>query len=380
MALASLRTEFPVSGRYIYLDHAGVAPVSGRVRAAVERFIAESAGSGAFTYPEWAKQISETRSLAAQLLNAETSEIAFVRSTSHGLSLVAEGLPWNTGENVVVYEKEFPANLFPWLHLERKGVEARIVRARNGRVEIDDIASAIDEKTRLIALSSVQFTTGFRVDLEKLGGICRSKGVLLCVDAIQSLGLIPADVQRCCIDFLAADAHKWLMGPEGIGIFYCRKGLAEQLEPPLVGWKSVMNEFAFETPVFDLKTDAQRFEEGSLNLMGIIGLGAAIGLLLEAGIERIERRVLDLGDLIIQEADARNFSVLSPRDRRERGGIVTVAGTFDPVGVREGLRKKGIMVNTRAGGIRISPHFYNTEEEIRDCFRTIDQLTAERSC
>ena len=374
MERGSFRTEFPVSEKYIYLDHAGVAPVSDRVRVAVERFIAGSARSGAFDYPEWATQIAGIRALAARLLNAETSEIAFIRSTSHGMSLVAEGLAWNTGDNVIIYEKEFPSNLFPWLHLKRKGVEARIVRAKNGRGKIDDMVSAIDGKTRLIAISSVQFATGFRVDLEQLGSICRRRGILLCVDAIQSLGVIPADVQRCSIDFLAADAHKWLMGPEGIGIFYCRKGLAEQLEPPLVGWKSVKDEFAFEAPVFELKTDAQRFEEGSLNLMGIIGLGAAIGLLLEAGIEQIEQRVLDLGDLIIQEADARSYTVLSPRVRSERGGIVTVAGPFDPAGVRERLREKGIMVNTRAGGIRISPHFYNTEKEIRDCFKAIDVL------
>jgi selenocysteine lyase/cysteine desulfurase len=367
----SYRREFPVTGRYVYLDHAGIAPVSLRVTSAVDRFLSESAEGGSFHYLAWAHRIARVRMDCARLINATPHEIAFVKNTSHGLSLVAEGLDWKPGDNVIIYEKEFPSNIYPWLDLKRKGVEVRILPSRDGRILIDDIEQRIDSRTRLLALSSVQFSNGFRIDLARVGELCRGKGVLFCVDAIQSLGVIPMDVKDCTIDFLSADGHKWLLGPEGIGIFYCRSELAERLIPPLVGWKSVKNELDFDKPDFVLKTDALRFEEGSLNMMGIVGLGAAVELLLEAGIGRIEQRVLDLGDVIISAADKRGHRVLTPKERGQRGGIVTFAGTFDPASVRDLLRERGIMVNVRGGGLRVSPHFYNTEDEVLRLFQQL---------
>jgi len=368
------RRDFPITEKYIYLDHAGVAPTSLRVKAAVEKFLTESAGCGAFQYPQWMQRVTDVRRSCARLINAKIDEIAFVRSTSHGLSLVAEGLDWEEGDNLLIYEKEFPSNIYPWTNLARKGVERRVIPSREGRILIDDIGRLMDSRTRLLAISSVQFANGFRVDLKRLGNLCRAKGPLLCVDAIQSLGAFPMDVNECHVDFLAADAHKWLLGPEGIGIFYCRKELAEQLNPLLIGWKSVQNELDFDNPAFRLKSDAMRFEEGSMNLMGILGLGAAIDLLFEVGIENIEQRVLDLGDLIVHEAEKRGFALLTPKDREERGGNITICGKFDATKMKDALREKGIMVNVRAGGIRVSPHFYNTEEEIRAFFKTLDCL------
>lgn len=223
-------------------------------------------------------------------------------------------------------------------------------------------------------MSTVQFSNGFRIDLKRLGELCRRKGVLLCIDAIQSLGIIHMDVREFNVDFLAADAHKWMLGPEGIGIFYCRKELAQNLRPPLVGWKSVQNEFDFDHPVLRLKTDAQRFEEGSQNLMGIFGLGAAIELLLEVGIPNIEERVLDLGDQIIVEAEKRGLAVMTLKQREHRGGNITIAGSFDPAAARDALRERRIMVNVRGGGLRVSPHFYNTAEDITTLFQNLDSL------
>jgi selenocysteine lyase/cysteine desulfurase len=367
----SYRREFPVTENHIYLDHAGVAPVSLGVKKAVGTFLSESAEGGAFHYPKWAQQIVDIRRSCAKLINAEPDEIAFVKSTSHGLSIVAEGLNWKAGDNVLIYEKEFPSNIYPWLDLKRKGVGVKFIPSRDGRILIDDIEQLIDSKTRLIAISSVQFSNGFRIDLGKVGEICRRKKVLFCVDAIQSLGLIPMDVRECHIDFLSADAHKWLLGPEGIGIFYCRGELAEALHPPLIGWRSVQNDFDFDHLEFRLRTNALRFEEGSLNLMGIFGLGAAIGLLFEVGIPAIENRVLDLGDLIIREAESRGYGLFTPKSREERGGNVTITGPFDPAKMRDELREKGIMVNVRGGGLRVSPHFYNTGGEIEKLFRTM---------
>ena len=372
--ISSLRKLFPVTERYVYLDHAGVAPISARVRDAVASVAAQSAAEGAFGYPGWSQRIDAVRSICGNLLHAKRDEIAFVRSTSHGLSLVASGLEWKQGDNVVFCEKDFPSNIFPWERLERKGVETRKVQNRDGRISLADIEVQLDGRTRLVAVSSVQFVSGSRLDLQELGALCRKRKVLFCVDAIQSLGVIPMNVGACAIDFLSADAHKWMLGPEGIGIFFCREGLAKLLDPALVGWKSVRNEFAFEASQLEMKENALRFEEGSPNLLGIIALGAAVELLLEIGLENIQERVQELGDMIIGEADLRGFSVITPRARGERGGAITFSGPFDPETMRSALREQGIMVNMRGGGLRVSPHVYNTEQDIERLFAAIDVI------
>ncbi|HAS55609.1 MAG: hypothetical protein A2X56_12615 [Nitrospirae bacterium GWC2_57_13] len=372
--LSSFRTEFPVTKTHIYLDHAGIAPISLRVKKAVEGFLDECTRSGAFPYPFWMSRVNEVRKACARLINADRDEIAFVKSTSHGLSLVASGLDWKAGDNVLIFESEFPSNIYPWLHLKARGVEARVVPSRKGLFLFDDIKKLIDARTRLLTVSSVQFRNGFRIDLERLGALCRGRNVLFCVDAIQSLGVLPLDVKKCQVDFLSADGHKWLLAPEGIGLFFCRKELAERIDPPLLGWKSVENALDFDHVDLHLRTDALRFEEGSLNVMGIVGLGAALELLGEAGMERIEQQVLDLGELIISEAEQRGLELRSPRDRASRGGIVSFTGEFDPLKVRDGLRAQGIMVNVRGGALRVSPHFYNTKEDIQRFYAAFDGI------
>jgi selenocysteine lyase/cysteine desulfurase len=374
LTVEQYRREFPVVKSAIYLDHAGIAPVSLRVKNAVEAFLAESAEEAAFNYPRWAQRLVEVRKLCAKLVNAGTDEIAFVKNTSHGLSIVSEGVEWKSGENVLFYESDFPSNIYPWIRLKSRGVEPRAILSQGRWVKIEDIEKHMDSRTRMIAVSAVQFSDGARTDLKRLGALCRRKGVLLCVDAIQSLGIIPMDVREYNIDFLSADAHKWLLGPEGIGIFYCRRELIQNMRPPLVGWKSVQNEFDFDHPVLRLKNDALRFEEGSQNLMGIFGLGAAIELLLEVGIPNIEERVLDLGDHIIDEAEKRGLTILTPKQREQRGGNITIEGSFDPTAAREALRERRIMVNVRGGGLRLSPHFYNTTEEINTVFKNLDSI------
>ncbi len=369
------RREFPVTQKLNYLDHAGVSPLSLRVKSAIDKFISEATQGGAFYYPKWTQQIVATRQSCASLINARPDEIAFIRSTSHGLSIVASGLEWKSGDNVLIHEKEFPSNIYPWQNLQRKGVIIKVIPSRDGRIDTSDIAGLIDARTRLLAISSVQFANGFRIDLKEIGNLCRNKKILLCVDAIQSLGVIRMDVKEFNIDFLSADAHKWLLGPEGVGIFYCKRELAEQVRPPLIGWKSMKNEVDFDHPDFSLKSDASRFEEGSMNLLGIFGLGATLDLLFEVGIAQVEERVLSLGDLIIREAKLRGFSILSPNERKKRGGNITIAGAFDPLQARDMLRERHIMVNCRGGGLRISPHFYNSEEEISVLFQNLDHIT-----
>jgi len=368
------RKEFPVVEKYIYLDHAGVAPVAARVKNAIETFLRESSDAGAFCYPAWAKKTAEIRAKCARLIGADSSEIAFVKSTSHGISLVAGGLDWKRGDNVLFCERDFPSNIYPWLGLEKWGVEARPVPHQRGKVLIEDIEARMDSRTRMVAVSSVQFSNGFRIDLKRLGKLCSERDILLCVDAIQSLGVIPIDVREQKIDFLSADAHKWLLGPEGIGVFYCRKEIAERIDPLLIGWKSVINDFDFDHPRFQLKSDALRFEEGSQNLLGIFGLGASIDLLLEVGIQNVGERVLFLGDIVIGMIEKRGFELMTPREREERGGGISFCGKFDPAVMRDRLREKNILISVRGGGLRVSPHFYNTERDIARLFDVIDQL------
>src|SRR3990170_1633025 len=308
-SLEDYRKEFPVTRSYVYLDHAGVAPVSLRGKRAVEKFLSEATESGMFNYKQWMDRVEEARRSCAILTGAEPEEIAFVKNTSHGISIVADGLDWNEGDNLLICEKDFPSNIYPWLNLERKGIEIRVVPSRNGRILIEDIEGLIDSRTKLLTVSSVNFSSGFKIDLKMVGELCKRKRILFFVDAIQSLGVIPMDVHEFEIDFLAADGHKWLLSPEGTGIFYCRKELALMVNPPLIGWKSIINESDYDHIDFRLKTNSLRFEEGSLNVMGIFALGAAIGLLIEVGIDRIQARVIELGDLIIREAEKRDFQV-----------------------------------------------------------------------
>jgi len=368
------RDEFPVTKDYVYLDHAGVAPVSLRVKRAVEKFLSEATESGMFNYKQWMDRVEEVRRSCAILTGAEPEEIAFVKNTSQGISIVAEGLDWNEGDNLLVCEKDFPSNIYPWLNLKRKGVEIRVVPSQNERILLEDIELLIDSRTKLLTVSSVNFSSGFKIDLEVVGRLCKGKGILFFVDAIQSLGVIPMDVNEFKIDFLAADGHKWLLSPEGTGIFYCRKELALRINPPLIGWKSIINESDYDHVDFRLKTNALRFEEGSLNVMGIYALGAAIDLLVEVGIDRIQARVIELGDLIIREAEKRDFQVRTPKSKEERGGIISIIGNFDPIKVKDKLKEEGILVNVRGGAIRISPHFYNTEYEVLRLFNAIDEV------
>lgn len=372
--LESYRDEFPVIRNYVYLDHAGIAPVSLRVKRAVEEFISEATEFGAFNYTSWTKRVEEIREKSAVLIGAKPQEVAFVKNTSHGISIVAQGLDWKEGDNLIVYEREFPSNIYPWLNLKKKGIEIRFVLSRNGRILVEDIEGLIDSRTRLVTISSVQFSSGFRVDIKSVGELCRRKGVLFFVDAIQSLGVVPMDIEEFHVDFLSADGHKWLLSPEGTGIFYCREEIAERINPALVGWKSIQNESDYEHIDFRLKTNALRFEEGSLSFVGIFAFGAAVDLILEVGINRIENRVLELGDLIIKEAQRRGFHIRTSRKREERAGIISITGSFDPIGVKDKLKEDGIIINVRGGAIRVSPHFYNTEHDILILFNSIDEV------
>jgi selenocysteine lyase/cysteine desulfurase len=360
----NLRTEFPVTRRWAYFDHAAVAPLSGRARQALAEWADDLTANGDVHESSWRKRVEDVRRLAGRLLNADPLDVAFVKNTSEGIGIVAEGLPWRPGDNVVTAAEEYPSNLYPWMNLAGRGVELRRVPSRDGRILLDDLRAAIDGRTRLVTLSHVEFASGFRNDLDAVGGLCRERGVLFFVDAIQGLGVLPLDVRRSPIDFLAADGHKWLVSPEGAGLFYVRRELVERLHPVGVGWNSVVGCLDFGRIDFRLKPHAGRWESGTLNVGGVMALGASMGLLLEIGIDAVADRVLELTDYLCERARQSGLAVFSSRRDGERSGIVSLAVPGDAAALVRRCRAEGIAINHRAGRVRVSPHCYNTPEEI----------------
>ncbi len=369
-----LRKLFPITEKYIYLDHAGVAPVNLMALEAAGNFMESATRNAEFDYNNWTEQVEGVRADFADLISSKPEEIAFVRNTSHGISLVAGGLEWKEGDSIIIYEKTFPANIYPWLNLESKGVKVKFIKSDNPFFNISDIEKLVDSTTRLISVSSVEFTNSYRVDLESVGNFCRERGIYFFVDAIQTLGVFPIDVNKFNIDFLAADGHKWLLSPEGTGIFFCSNRVVNVLSPPILGWKSIVNEFEFETIDFNLKPNALKFEEGSQSILGILTLGASLKLLNKIGIQNVQDEIQRLGDLIIKLAAERGFQLNTPSDKESRGGFFVFSGEFDPDVVKEKLGEKNIMVKSRGGGLRVAPHIYNTDEEVLTLFNEIDNI------
>jgi selenocysteine lyase/cysteine desulfurase len=366
MDWSAFRSQFPVTASWAFLDHAAVAPLPAPAVAALSQYGASLAAHGIASFREWAARIAHVRALAARLINApDVNDVFFVPNTTHGIGVVAEGFPWQSGDNVVLAAEEYPANQYPWMNLAHRGVEVRAVPSRGNRLVIDDLRAAIDARTRVLTVSAVEFASGFRNDLDALGALCRERGVFFFVDAIQGLGVFPVDVQRTPIDALAADGHKWLLGPEGAGIGYVRREWVERLHPIGVGAFSVENPLAFSTIDFRLKPHAGRWEGGAYNVPGITALGASLELLLGAGIENIERRVIELTDHLCARASALGWSVFSSRAEGERSGIVSLVHPTRPAPeVVKRCKAAGVVVNARADRVRASPHAYNTPDEI----------------
>jgi selenocysteine lyase/cysteine desulfurase len=273
----------PVTARWVYLDHAAVAPIPAPAQQAIAHWADEAAHDGATRWPEWDRRVHEVRGLAARLIATDEDEIALVHNTTAGISLVAEGFPWQSGDNVVTLANEFPSNLYPWMNLASRGVETRRVAVDRGRVDVDRIAEACDERTRIVAASWVGFASGWRNDVAQLARVAHDNGALLFLDAIQGLGVFPLDVRATNVDFLAADGHKWLLGPEGAGILFIRREHLDRLRPLGVGWHSVGHDHDFDRIEPDWKPSAARYEGGSENTPGFIGLRASLQLLLAYG-------------------------------------------------------------------------------------------------
>jgi selenocysteine lyase/cysteine desulfurase len=371
-----LRNEFPVTRHWVYLDHAAVAPLSAPARQVLVDWSLDREAHGHVHEPQWMQRIEEVRKLAAQFINAsDPDEIAFIKNTSEGIGIVAEGFPWQAGDNVVIAADEYPANVYPWMNLSGRGVEVRTVPGRAGRILVEDIASVLDQRTRILSLSHVEFATGFRNDLAAVGQLCRQRGVLFFVDAIQSVGVLAVDVRSTGVDFLAADGHKWMLGPEAAGIFFIRKELVERLHPVGIGWNSVVASRNFAQLDFRLKPNAGRWESGTLNVGGIAALGASLDLLSRIGAAAVEGRVFELTNHLCERAARLGLEVYSSRLPGEQSAIVSlVKPGAAPLSLVRRCRAGGIVINQRAGRIRISPHCYNTTDEIE---RTLELIAAK---
>jgi cysteine desulfurase/selenocysteine lyase len=363
------RREFPVVSDTVYLAHAAVCPLPACVVSAQLRYLERAGRGGQFEHLHAAAE-TEARSLAAAMIGASAEEIAFVPSTSAGLSLVAAGLPWRAGDSVVFAEGDFPSNVYPWLRLEKLGVELRMIPARgDGVVTLEDVVTRVDASTRLVALSSVHYATGARTDIDAIGRYLQTRDVLFCVDAIQSLGAVPLSARY--VDFMVADAHKWLMGPQGIGLFFVRRSRFDSLEPVLLGWKSVNAQRDFVSQKLELADTARRYEPGSLNALGIVGLHAALAMLQQLGVDAIAKRLSELRAHLVPALLSKGYEVLAqPANDAAPSGIVSFRrdGADMPT-LGRALDANRIVVSLRPDPrgracLRIAPHFYNTTLEL----------------
>jgi len=371
--LKRLREEHPVTERYAYLNHAAVAPLP---RRAVQRMAAMAEDVSLTGDQHWAARNEETervRGLAARILGArDPREVSFCENTSTGLSYIAEGfVDWQPGDNVVGAALDFPSNVYPWMRLSDQGVEYRRIPERDGRVDDGEVISRIDGRTRMVALSWVQYASGYRCDLARIGRACRERGALLVVDVIQGLGALELNVERELVDAAVGASHKWLLGPEGIGLLYVSDRIVERIRPTRSGWRSMRDQLAWTEFHVDFNEGAKRFESGTLNAYGITALGASLEILLEVGMNEVERRILSLADRAAIGLAERGWQVISSRAKGETSGIVTAVHPDHDADETVGkLAGRGVIVASRAGRLRVSPHFYNTEAEV-------DRLLAE---
>ncbi len=363
MDWSALREEFPVTKEdIIFFNHAGVSPLPRYVVKGITDYL-ERVVRGDFSKDM--DIMEETRAKIAELINADEDEIAFVKNTSSGIILAADSIDWRSGDNVVTVEGEFPANVYPWLSKEQIGVKTKFVSRRNGRISVEDLEKAIDDRTRVLALSFVQFTNGFRSDMKTIGKMCRERGVLFVVDAIQGLGALNFDVKEFSVDMMASGGHKWLMSHSSLGCFYCSKEILDDLVPANIGWNSVADYDNYLKYDLTLRPTARRFEEGSPNVVGTSGLSASLDMIFKLGIENIEKRIIYLTDLLISKLKGKGYKIISSLKPEERSGIVNFNSDKHSVDeIIEILKERKIVVRKRESGIRVSPHFYNSEGDI----------------
>ena len=366
---ADFRRQMPIARKWAYLDHAAVAPLSGPAQQALVRWSEQAACDGESAWAAWNGQVHQTRLRAASIIGAEADLVALVPNTTAGIGLVAEGFPWQEGDNVVTLGNEFPSNLYPWLNLANRGVQTRRVPVDGVALDLQRLADTCDDRTRIVSVSWVGYATGWRVDVDELTQLVHDRGALLFLDAIQGLGVFPLDVSHIPVDFVAADGHKWMLGPEGAGLFYLRREHLDLLRPLGVGWNSVVHAHDYGRIELNLRPTAARYEGGSQNMAGFIALGESLRLLQQNGLSPAEspvaQRVAEITQLACDELARIGARIISDRSAEHGSGIVAfeLAG-YDPAMVRKRCLEAGVAISCRGGWLRISPHAYVDEGDV----------------
>lgn len=364
MTVEDIRARFPyLANGMTYLNHAATGPWSRNVEEAVLRHVEGRTRGAVEIFSDTVRLIGEARGMAAAMIGAEQSRLAFVLNTSEGLNILAQGLSWKAGDRVLLVDREFPSNVYPFLNLAHRGVEIDWVPQVDGRVDLDDVERAMTPRTRLVAVSWVQFLSGFRIDLRALRAICERHDALLSVDAIQGIGAVRLDLRETPVDFLSAGAQKWQLGPQGVGIIYVSESAQQRIAQAHCGWISVQNAWDFFDYRLDLQPDARRYENGTFNSIGITGYHGALRLFEEIGYDRVAALVRENNTYTLRRARELGFDVITPEEEDARAGIVTFRHPRAEE-MQQHLHAQRMIVSARVGHVRISPHCYNTAEEI----------------
>lgn len=365
---AQYRDDFPVTRELIYLNHAAVAPLCRRASDAMKHLADDACLYGSLHYDKWMEAYAGVRQAAAKLINSSPGEIAIVKNTSEGIATVASGLRWKQGDRVIAFKEEFPANYYPWLRLESRGVELSWLSIYD---PLDKIAEAVSS-ARLLAISFVNYLSGYRVDLGAIGKLCHEHGCFFFVDAIQGIGAFPLDVEASHIDALAADGHKWMLGPEGNGVLYIRRKWLDAIEPVEFGWTNPANYADYSSRDMTLRPDAGRYECGTLNTIGCFGLKAALEFLLEVGLENITSAIEALAHRLESGLRQKGYQVMIGRTAQTGSGIVSFRHpSIDCRSIVSDLQRCRIIAARRQGWIRMSPHFYISPDEIEQVLNTL---------
>jgi selenocysteine lyase/cysteine desulfurase len=362
-----IRELFPAAILHTYLNSAAVSPMPKIAVEAVLSQLRDVSEYGTMNYRHWLATKERARELLAKMMNVRGDQIAFMRNTSDGFSSIANGMNWSEGENVVSFAREFPANFYPWRRLRDKfGIELRLVRERNGRIDLDELISLIDANTRIVSISAVQFSTGFRADLERIGRAARAQDALFVVDIIQALGAMPLDLPAQFVDAACGASHKWLCSPEGCGILYLSDRALARIEPTLVGWISVKDTFNFDDVEQPFRANALAWESGTDNSSLFYGLEQSLKLLYETGAEKIASYLEGLTDELCEHLAAKNYEIVSSRARGEKSQIVSIRPKqgFTSHALFELLERENVIVSPRGDLLRIAPHFFNNRADI----------------
>ena len=365
MIIQDVRNQLPhLNTDFIYLNHASSGVITEHVKKKLEEHLYFRQNKPIDNYPAVLKASTNAKKILGKFMNADADRFAWILNVSEGMSLLANGLKWNGGDHIILNDMEFPSNVYPFLRLADEGVNVEIIKMGGGIVEIDAIEKAITPRTKLISISHVQFISGFRTDLERLGEICKKHNIIFCVDVIQSAGTVNIDIPKMNIDFLAGGSHKWLMALTGLGYVYVSEELQEKISQKNVGWTSVQNTWDLLDYELKLKSNAERYQNGTLNSVGIIALSASLEIFDELGMDSIEKSVLENSEYLINSLSELGISPLLKNDDKQNRSAIVTFPVENPEEVLKQLEKENVTVSVREGNMRVSPHYYNNRKDL----------------